>query len=71
MVALKYARASSKEQEVLIQALCNAFASASDAQYASRFGDFAAFPAEHDRPLGVLPASFEILQLYMAFLALH
>lgn len=69
MVQARYPNAAADERQVLQQAFCNAFATSTDAQYASRFRDFAAFAAAHTPVLEVLPAPMESVHLYLVYLA--
>jgi hypothetical protein len=61
-----YPSATASEQQVLLSALCHAFADNTSSQYVSVFRSFAGFCAQHDPELGCLPASKEAVHLFLA-----
>ena len=61
-----YTAASDAEKQLVVSAMCHAFAETTTAQYTSVFRAFAAFCSEHDPELGCLPASKEAVHLFLA-----
>lgn len=61
-----YISASDAERQLIVSAMCHAFAETTTTQYISVFRSFAAFCSEHDPELVCLPANKEAVHLFLA-----
>lgn len=64
--SMHYPNATEGERQVLVSAMCHAFAENTTAQYLSSFRAFAEFCCEHDPELVCLPADKQSVHLFLA-----